>query len=300
MLDQYKEAVFSDYQEKKNQPNFSLNLLNPAPARLREECLRRLAEGPSTNVHEDILRLFFGPKKESDSYIQIIRNFDTDKFRPLVNFLKGITNDPEDKNIELLAWLIDFELKPYQVWLNTKKKGKPQKHSKPRITWIKIGSIAVAIIFVLVLGVYSYEKIVDPKGESTTPNNEVPDGAPTSTIPENDARKLPVTKASIIESKQCMFWTGDHYEPINCSQVLDDTPIIALDMQKVKRLKRITRPDTLRRKDLSKTWYVKINVDSIEFYTDSGSYPLESKKRLRPLTSRMLDKYPNGYNIYKR
>ena len=88
-----------------------------------------------------------------------------------------------------------------------------------------------------------------------------------------------------------MYWTGDHYEAVGCKVKVEAATIIAFDQQKVDRLKRITRVDTVGEKDLGKVWYVKIKVDSAEFYTDSGEYPLNSKKRLLPMTSYILDKY---------
>lgn len=94
-----------------------------------------------------------------------------------------------------------------------------------------------------------------------------------------------------IYSNQCMYWQGDHYEVVGCKVKIDHATVIALDEQKVKRLKRITRLDTIGEKDLGKVWYVKIKVDSAEFYTDSGDYPLNTQKRLLPITPYILNKY---------
>lgn len=95
----------------------------------------------------------------------------------------------------------------------------------------------------------------------------------------------------IIGNKQCMYWQGNYYEAVGCKIKMDDTTIVALDQVKLDRLKRITRVDTLGEKDLGKVWYVKIKVDSAEFYTDSGAYPLDTRKRLLPVTSYILNKY---------
>lgn len=95
----------------------------------------------------------------------------------------------------------------------------------------------------------------------------------------------------VINDKQCMYWNGAAYEAVGCKFKIDEATIIAFDQQRIDRLKRITRLDTIGEKDLGKVWYVKIKVDSAEFYTDSGEYPLNSKKRLLPMTSYILDKY---------
>ncbi len=47
------------------------------------------------------------------SYLNHIRGFETDKFKPLDNYLKGHTERTDDKNLELLAWLIDFRHRPH-------------------------------------------------------------------------------------------------------------------------------------------------------------------------------------------
>lgn len=92
-------------------------------------------------------------------------------------------------------------------------------------------------------------------------------------------------------TEQCMYWTGNEYQSVGCSLKIDHATVIALDQEKLDRLKRITPIDTLGEKDLGKVWYVKIKVDSAEFYTDSGTYPLDARKRLLPVTPYILNKY---------
>lgn len=94
-----------------------------------------------------------------------------------------------------------------------------------------------------------------------------------------------------IYNKQCMYWNGDHYKTIGYKIKIDHATVIALDKEKLFSLKKINRLDTIREKHLGKVWYVKIKVYSAEFYTDSGEYPLNSKKRLLPMTPYILDKY---------
>ncbi|KAA8484050.1 hypothetical protein BDE36_3573 [Arcticibacter tournemirensis] len=56
---------------------------------------------------------FFERKVDADGYERVIRQFDTERFKPLCNFLKRRTNNTDEINIELLAWLIDFQPRPY-------------------------------------------------------------------------------------------------------------------------------------------------------------------------------------------
>lgn len=59
-----------------------------------------------------MLRSFLEKPDNEDISESAIRRFDPDKFKPLNNFLKKGTNT-DLKNIELLAWLIDFRPRPY-------------------------------------------------------------------------------------------------------------------------------------------------------------------------------------------
>ncbi|KIA91130.1 hypothetical protein OC25_22960, partial [Pedobacter kyungheensis] len=95
-------------------------------------------------------------------------------------------------------------------------------------------------------------------------------------------------------TEQCMYWTGQHYEPINCDNNDLRKPKIALNKEQLEHQQRITMPDTLTNYALGKVWYGKVNgsLDKTpQFYTDSGTNPLDTTKRLLPLTPYMLNKY---------
>lgn len=113
MLDDYKKAVIFNYHEKKEKGLLSLNLSHPSPAKLREECLNVLR---SRFDAKDLpfIKEFFNSNIESSDYSHSIKRFDADRFRPLVRFMRSQIEDTADRNIELLAWLIDFEPRPYR------------------------------------------------------------------------------------------------------------------------------------------------------------------------------------------
>ncbi len=113
MLDDYKKAVISDYHQKKVKGLLSLNLSYSTPAKLRHECLLVLNARPQVK-DEKIIRDFFSLGVISNDYTDRIERFDPEKLKPLDNYLKGKTVSTEPRNIELLAWLINFEPRPYQ------------------------------------------------------------------------------------------------------------------------------------------------------------------------------------------
>src|SRR5215217_2769947 len=112
LFSDYKKKIISSYHEKKERGLLSHNLEKPTPAKLRDECLivfstRYLKKDDKT------LRLFFNSGNESSDYRDSIKRFDPDRLRPLVTFLRNNSIGTDDRNIELLAWLIDFDERPY-------------------------------------------------------------------------------------------------------------------------------------------------------------------------------------------
>src|ERR1700744_864175 len=113
MFADYQASVLRCYQEKKAENLLSTNLIQPRPAKLRDECETVLDKRFSKkDMHA--LRSFFGEQSDATAYATAIRRFDVDLFRPLVNFLRGEIKTTDPKNVELLAWLIDFEERPYR------------------------------------------------------------------------------------------------------------------------------------------------------------------------------------------
>lgn len=113
MLEDYKKVVISDYHDKKEKGLLSLNLTHPTPAKLRNESLVAL-RSRTKKEDEAFIKDFFNFGTKSDDYSRSIERFDADKLRPLVKFLKGLIEDTDPRNLELLAWLIDFEPRPYK------------------------------------------------------------------------------------------------------------------------------------------------------------------------------------------
>lgn len=113
MLEDYKKAVISNYHDKKEKGLLSLNLAHPTPAKMRNESLVALRS--RTKKEDDaFIKDFFNFGTKSEDYSRSIERFDADKLRPLVKFLKGLIEDTDPRNVELLAWLIDFEPRPYK------------------------------------------------------------------------------------------------------------------------------------------------------------------------------------------
>jgi hypothetical protein len=290
MFDDYQRLVLKTYRNQREKGELSHDLMHPTAARLRDEGVRR-CEDELERKDEKILRDIFNNQPNVAAYRQAIKNSDPDRFRPLLALLQGRINKTNEKNVELLAWLMDFEPRPYEPGRD-----------------------------------YTDEKKTEPAfvvGENGESDAVIDESEPTDTESEQNSAEKPKSKGIVflfsllgllalggitayLASRkpvkpepiltgigQCMYWAGDHYQPVNCSQKLGDTVVYALDARKVSRFKRITRPDTLTANDAHKVWYSKIS-GQVEFYTDSGDNPLHPEIRLLPATAYMITKYAHN------
>jgi hypothetical protein len=107
-------------------------------------------------------------------------------------------------------------------------------------------------------------------------------------------KKSDIALNPLFTSQKCMYWTGDRYESIDCNEKVSNFSIIPLDTQKLNHLQKITSPDTLTTNALGKVWYTKIAGEH-QFFTDSGVHPLDTQKKLKPLTRYILSNHVSYY-----
>jgi hypothetical protein len=313
MSDEYKAQVLATYREKQASGTISLNLSRPTPARLKAECLAVFSKR-FLKKDEMALRAFFEEQDDATAYMSAIKKCDIDKFRPLRKFMDGDLTLTDDKNIALLAWLIDFEPRPYRYG---------QSYGKRTVEPVQKSGAAGSPEVVTIPG---EPGIVDADSSMATTVEGGKPGSENILPPENKTKKLPAKpdfgrgilnraiplilvalmtggtylvlnvnkgsggSAAAKGIDQCMYWTGDSYSSIPCNQKMDDKPVIALDATKVAHFRRITRTDTLTANSLRKVWYFKLN-NQVEFYTAPGFDPVHTDRKLKPLTAYILHKY---------
>ena len=272
MLDAYAVKVLRAYKDKKTKDSLSPNLSSSTPARLKDECIMVLAERYKLG-DEKLLRMIFGYKENLDAYLKAIEK-QTEKFKPLNNFLKGITVDPEDRVIDLLALLIGFEPRPvimgYEV--NTGKKGSGTTTEGLGKRIIKKGSnflktrntgIILTVVILICAGIYLLVNLL------------------------NSEAVQPVKK--LTGNEKYMYWTGDHYLAIPHKEIHGDTPVVPLDTQVLNHLKRIIDTTSINYNALGKVWYARLHRNHYEYFTDSGFHPIDTAIRLRPITRFIID-----------
>lgn len=311
MFGDYVKLVVQDYEQKRAAQTLSSRLVSPTPARLRDECLLVCKE----NFHrkdEGILRTFFNTSGDRDHYLDEINNCDIDRFKPLINFLRNPSITTDVKNINLLAWLIDFKDRPFEYGKTyiveeesnnavnnpaieenkspdkvplEKKENMPTSPGIPfgtttngdkdseagtaltgtkrKLTLEKIG-LYTGVLLLVISGLYIYYR--------------------------NTSEKPAVMGSTLKGPEACMYWAGDHYEQVSCNQKIKEALVVALDSFQLQHFRKITRPDTITQQHVGRIWYIKTGGD-IEFYTAEGMHPVEIKKRLKPATAYIIDKY---------
>lgn len=276
---EYRQQVYDTYQEMRREGQLSIYLKNPTPRHLKEACLIALSSHYQ-KTDELILKGFFG---DSQDYAILIRRFDIDKFKPLVNFLKGRTQNTDDKNVELLAWLIDYKERPYKFDYA------PNQHQNTNLKDIPEA----------MLSTYSSEM----KRHSNSEREQLLKSSQLHPIPMFFKRGLPWALGILIivcstlwyknhqtSKNQCMYWAEDHFVSIPCDQQLPNVQAIALDTFRLHHQSKIIHPDTLSKEEMEGLWYDKIN-NEIEFFRLGGTHPEHPEKQLKPVTDYIIKKY---------
>lgn len=289
MFDDYKKEVILTYQKKKNDRSLSPNLYNPTPRKLKDECLLVYRERYSYK-DDHTLRLFFGVKEKDGSYRQNIERVDIDRFKSLVKLLKGEKIIPHEKNYKLLAWLINFEEEGAETG--------PVDGERPQLedgNSGKSGNTENAGILLDSVTAHPEEK----KLQTFVPGISGKKGWGSKSKLKNAvilfigiaAVSTGVYWRVVGNHQQCMYWTGDEYQAISCNETAGDRMIIAMDTEKLSSLKRITRQDTITKWAIGKTFYFKVNPDSIDVFTAPGFHPLHRERKLTLLSYHMYTKY---------
>jgi len=310
----YTNLVLNAYEEKRNANLLSRLLMQPTTANIRQDCLNVYNEriNKGQNVEENILTAFFGVPPAGKNFGYVIARFSPDKFRPFQKFIKREIKNPSLATVELLAWLIDFNPRPleyaqkfYGITTNTNTPGDPlADNHEEKFEQSKCESDLEEIP--PSEEIKNTESLSQNTIEKTTIKAKDYVGA--SDEKERQKRKLKIavttsivlatllgggymTKQYLSSTKTgCMYWAGDHYEQVPCSENAKGRLILALDEDKLKNFKKITRTDTLTAWSIGKIYYLK-NNGALEYYTAGGNHPVFVTRYLRKLSPYMYEKY---------
>lgn len=323
MFADYERLVVDDYQRKKSQNALLSGLMHPTQAKLKKEC-ERLCKSKIHNKDEKVIRDFCEEWDNTKTCLQNIEKCDVDKFKPLANFLKGNTGSTDPRNIHLLAWLIDFPHRPFDLRKDYTSLKEIQDGFDDTET------VEGANVEVPLFSEEPQAVDIEKKNKFIEIQKEVDESTENIGVKENAANNTSVSSQSLIrtltqrwrfrkvvvagvllavtgtggfwwwekthpayimpENGSCMYWADDHFQPIPCNQKIPNTLVVALDTAKVKNFKKITRPDTITHQAKGHVWYSKINM-KIEFFTADGTHPVVIGRRLKPITDYIINKY---------
>lgn len=292
-LDEYKKAIRAKYEIEKT-GDYSKFLISPTQANLRKLCWERFKENNNAadlNIFKTFFDFEFSISKKNQLKDQ------TDKFKPIRAFFIGKTEFPTDETIDFAAILVDLELRPYR---NFEK---------------KYGTISGQSID----NYFDPEK-VDEDGEKTVKDSFEKEDE--DTISEIFRKSdLPIkykifgkifnrSKPAIVAvtivfclvavtiyiafiKKNCMQWSEDHYEIVDCNSNPEAGSNVIIPLNKnlldLKKIKVCDTTSCFNKNGNAFIWYSKSN-NIVEFFNTHGNHPLNNKP-LRAVTPYIFKKY---------
>lgn len=329
MPEDYQNVVLTTYIKMRDEGELHVILPRETTAQLKKASLK-VYDSRYTPADADILSSFFKKDKMNCDFREVISGADPDYFKALWKHIRGMTEKTNEENSDFLAWLIDFKPRPRMRYYKNLRESIQQERepiseipdednsSKQNNLEITADNEKPEVVALPTIN----DKIEKQNESLETEANNIPhakDKKPEikSIIGNNIDPTIHSTRwqihkkfhktvyaftaaAFVLAStyvivkstkKQCMYWNGHQYEAVACDEKKGDFSIIAFNEPKKDRLKRILQPDTLTINSVRKVWYNKVWADSLDFYTDSGAVPTDSRKRLMPMTRYMLNKY---------
>ncbi|MBB5635037.1 hypothetical protein HDF26_002236 [Pedobacter cryoconitis] len=313
-FEDYKEEVILTYKKRRDEGALPYNLRNLTIANMRKECLAVFHRRYSKKDEETFKSLLNVERDSAQEYYKKLNESKADIFKALYNFLKEYSGDTKDKNIELLAWLIDFQPRPHV---------KPDTYELVKTEWelsVIKGKVSgkKEIEEDQIVDAYEITKAEFSESAPVRPINSLLGDIPSDNSPLDEnpksgngkfgfPRKFNKAVISFVAAflimggsyffydmnNQCMYWNGDEYQSINCNQKVEGANIIPKDTFRLKHLKRIKNVAEITRDDIGKVHYSKVN-GNVVFYTTGGENPTDSRKRLLPLSEHMYAEHVEG------
>lgn len=318
--DLYKKAIKEKYEEVKNGDDFYF-LNAPTRGKLNKLCWEKFANNDmhsnDLNVFNSLLGLSFDISSKNKFKQEV------DLFRPVEKFFKGETDPDKIDVVDMAAILVDFNPRPFNKFrkeidpenLKLIEELRNTKHYKPEFSSVGFIDEAETQKFPSLKN----EEVKEDKNEEVEQDEaeviEQDENQDLETIPAGistpvkiggeDQAKFRWKRYFVIAvflavfgiiiylsmlPKDCMQWTGNHYERIERSdEGYCDTYYDAryFDLKKIEVCDSTKFFDDNGR---AKVFYIKIG-NSIECYNQSAPYPENTQRFLKPITQRMIDKY---------
>lgn len=269
-LETYKNAIRAQFLLEQNGP-FASYLTPPSRAKLRQLCEERFKNGATKDDFWSF-KLVFGFDYEASNRNKLKEQ--TDKFRPIETFLKGETDLMDKEAINLAAFLVNFQWRPFQNFMHHEHVGKEITSVENKMSARTIQASTLA-----------------PDYIGRKPNRKLLKILISTfllvTIGILMGRKL-------INEEKCMQWTGIKYEKVSCDEsgrqnfVGNHTEPFEVQQFSLHRVE-VTPSTVFFVRGKPVIWYTKVNGKP-EFFNQSGFHP-ETGKPLKPITPYIIAKW---------
>lgn len=275
--EEYKKKIREKFETEKYGTHADI-FLNPSRAKLRKLCFELFKD--NTNADDlKIFESFFRFKFSLDCGKKLKE--ETDKFRPIENFLKGETEPADFETVNMAAILVDFQPRPF---LKFSKK----ENLDTFINIIEGNPIASS----------NDKTNKSPENFSAINYPQNHSGATNKKINNKKITLLFLTLATVLglgfsvkqiffPKKQCMEWQKDHYVVIDCASETKGLVKIPYDKSLID-FRRVWPCDTTTflKDGKAVLWYCK-SGDEIELYNKPGFDPV-FEKPLKAITPYMV------------
>lgn len=280
----YLADIKAKYEIEKSGSN-SIYLSKPSPAVIKNLCLK-IYKSCESRIDKEILKDFFDLKGD-DNDKKIIKQFDTDKLRPICNFFNGKTEVPKPDIYDLMALLVDYQPRPLNKYLRreTEEKSKTEEIEKPS---------------------KSVNEVIDK--DLSNPNTSITT-EPTKTWLQKHQKVVLISSIVLLtlfliyfntrknEAIEWMEWVNNHYEVIDWDGKSNKEyrVIIPKDDNLLQNFRKIIPCNTTKfeRNGRVCLWYGKSATGEVEFFTTLHYHP-ETGKSLKEVTSTIMNKYGKG------
>lgn len=308
----YKEAIRSKFRVERVEGKHSHYLNNPSQALLRDLCWEIFSSDPKTDdlsVYRNFFRTEFTREENTSTPY-------TNKFKKVGGFYRGDIDPANISTVELAAILVDFHPRPF----NKFKKEIGEEEMK-LINELRNKDVFAKDVPVDELkeetemkGVTDFNMAFAAKEPEPVENKELKQNTTSTSIqpivslvdkPKGNKFKyiaialvlflLATIVFLALPEKQCMQWSNDHYEIVDCDLKIEGlgiAPRIELLDKSLVNLKKVNVSDTTTYFDKNGKaiiWYAK-TANGIDFFNGHGRHP-ENNNPLKPVTPYILNKY---------
>ncbi|MDQ6470865.1 hypothetical protein RB619_09450 [Flavobacterium sp. LHD-80] len=320
-FEDYKNAIKAKYEKEKEEGDYSNNLSSPTTANLRKLCIKRFA---SNTDKDDLITFesFFDFPFDKDKR-NLFGGDELNKLESVKRFFKGKTENPADETIQLAAILVDLRPRPFNKFRKQIDEEDLELINELRITNNSGKEVASNNLNV--------QEEIEGLNDSKT-DDVVEDSQPLQSK-EAESVKMPIsTFVNISEKpkskklrylaitailaglgliiylalphKECMQWSGDHYELVYCDEPIKGNlnEVFPKDnyLLSFRKIKVYDTTNCFRPNKEAFIWYARKSSTEVDFFNGNGNgRSPENGATIKPVTNYILGRYAEKSNSKK-